>query len=291
MTKNDTPGQPTGEAGRILSRLRSPHSTAQSGEVSVAEQASVDTAHVALHDQMRRTSLLTQLAIEFRETLDSETIVAQTLRVLLSNAVVSSASIILVGPGRAIGLASTAISGSVAPMDPVQAASVIEKGLAGWVLRHGSSVALSDISRDRRWLQFSEQHMAGSVIVLPIRQSQATLGILTVYRNTPSAFTSHDLLLMEGVAAQLGVALSAAQHYRNERHRREQAMALFSMSQYLTVERSFEEMAAIVQSKSLDIFCADYGLLFLDMGDPVLIPVAAPERLRGARDMALIDRI
>jgi GAF domain-containing protein len=291
MTKKDLPEQPAGENKRINGSAQPANPGAPPAGSATAGQPKGELAHPALHDQMRRTSLLTQLSIEFRETLDAETIVAQTLRILTSNLIVSSASIILVGPSSTIELASTTTGSAVKPMDAALAGSVIEKGLAGWVLRHGSTVALSDILQDRRWLQFSEQHMAGSVIVLPIRQSRAILGVLTVHRDTASAFTSHDLLLMEGVAAQLGVALSAAQHYRNERHRREQAMTLFAMSQYLTAERSFEELAAIVQAKSLEVLRADYGVLFLDMGDPVLMPVAAPDRLRGARDMALIDRI
>jgi len=295
MSKHESEHPPPGELSSRLSRVRAesrrggdtgkPHATGESG-------AAADLSlYAALDDQLRRTSLLTQLAIEFRETLEPETIVEQALRVVSSNLSLSHASIILLGPAGAIGLASAAAGGVVQPMDAAIASSVIEKGLAGWAVRHGSSVALPDVSRDRRWLQFSEQHTAGSVLVLPIRQSQIILGVLTVHRDRPNAFTSHDLLLMEGVTAQLGVALSAAQHYRNERHRREQAMALLAMSQYLTVERTFEDLAAIVQEKSLDIFGVDYGLLFLDMGDPVLMPASVPERLAGARDLHLVERI
>lgn len=220
-------------------------------------------AQLLLDDQLRRTSLLTQLAIEFRETGDQATIVEQTLRAIATHLVLAAASIVLVGPAGAPELALSAAEGLVGPMDADLAREVIERGLAGWVLRHGSSVALSDVARDRRWLQFSERHRSGSVIVIPIRQSSSTLGVLTVHRALPYAFTSHDLILLEGIAAQLGVALSASRHQLSERQRRDQAMALLSMSQFLSAERTPVELATMLQEKSASVFGARYGLLFL----------------------------
>ncbi|PDW04847.1 GAF domain-containing protein [Candidatus Viridilinea mediisalina] len=231
-------------------------------------------AQSLLDDQLRRTSLLTQLAIEFRESVDPATIVEHTLRAVTVHLVVAGASIILVGSNDSIELATVVIDGAVQPMDQGLAVEVVEKGLAGWALRHGSSVALSDVARDRRWLEFSERHRSGSVIVIPVRQSSATLGVLTVHRAVPYAFSSHDLILLEGVAAQLGVALSAARHQASERQRRNQAMALLAMSQFLTAERTPTELATMLQEKSIAVFGAQAGLLFLaDDGDelhPVL---------------------
>ncbi|HMQ34450.1 MAG TPA: GAF domain-containing protein, partial [Chloroflexaceae bacterium] len=220
-------------------------------------------AQSLLDEQLRRTSLLAQLAIEFRESLDAATIVEQTLRAVAGNLLVAEASLILVGQGGAVELATQAREGDVQPMDPAVARAAIDGGLAGWVLRHGSSVALSDVARDRRWLAFAEHHRTGSVIVIPVRQSAATLGVLTVHRLAPHAFSSHDLILLEGVAAQLGVALSAARHQAGERQRRGQAMALLAMSQFLTAERTPAELAAVLQEKSTSIFGAQAGFLFL----------------------------
>jgi GAF domain-containing protein len=230
-------------------------------------------AQSLLDDQLRRTSLLTQLAIEFRESLDPSTIVEQTLRAVAANLVVDGASIVLTGPGGALELATSVLDGVVRPMGSELARNVIEKGLAGWVLRHGSSVALSDVARDRRWLEFSEHHRQGSVIVIPIRQSAATLGVLTVHRLAPHAFSSHDLILLEGVAAQLGVALSAARHQASERQRRNQAMALLTISQFFTAERTPAELAAMLQEKSVSVFGAQAGVLFLGDTGGELRPV------------------
>ncbi len=230
-------------------------------------------AQSLLDDQLRRTSLLTQLAIEFREALDPATIIGQTLRAVEAHLVVADASIILAGVDGVIEFATSVSDGAVNPIAPELAHDLIEQGLAGWVLRHGSSVALSDVARDRRWLQFSERQRSGSVIVIPIRQLAATHGVLTVHRGAPYAFSSHDLILLEGVAAQLGVALSASRHQAGERQRRMQALALLSVSQFLSAEHTLTELAAVLHEKSVAVFGAQAGMLFLADPSGELRPV------------------
>jgi hypothetical protein len=247
-----------------------------------------NSPQLTLDDHMRRTSLLTQLALECRETLDAPTIAEQALRVLGGHLAHDGASVILAQGGVAQ-LALTSRAGAVQPVEPELARALLERGLAGWVIRHGGTVALPDVTRDRRWLQFSEQHQSGCVIVLPIRQARSTLGALTVHRSLPHAFGVHDLLLLEGVAAQLGVALGAAHHYRSERRRRDQTLALFAVSQYLAAERSDTELAAMVQERSVTIFDVDYGLLLGCDGD-TLGAADVPSALRGPGGGAVIER-
>ncbi len=278
---DDLAALPPAELLELARQLRSANE-----QLRCAAPAPPSAAQSLLDEQLRRTSLLTQLAIEFRESLEPATIVEQTLRAVSAHLMVTGTSIVLVGPGGGIDLAVAAADGVVHAIEPPLAAEVLEKGLAGWVLRHGSSVALSDVARDRRWLEFSEQHRSGSVIVIPIRQSASTLGVLTVHRSSPYAFSSHDLILLEGVAAQLGVALSAARHQASERQRRNQAMALLAMSQFLTAERTPAEVAAMLHEKSVNVFGAQAGFLFLSDSGGELRPALPVGDL--APDLALV---
>ena len=238
-----------------------------------SSHAPPSAAQSLLDDQLRRTSLLTQLAIEFRETIEPATIIEQTLRAIEVHLIVSHASIILASPDGVIETATNIVDGTVRAIDPELTRELIDKGLAGWVLRHGSSVALSDVARDRRWLQFSERQRSGSVIVIPIRQLEATHGVLTVHRAAPYAFSSHDLILLEGVAAQIGVTLSAARHQAIERQRRSQAMTLLAMSQFLSAEHTPAELATVLHEKSIAVFGARAGMLFLADHAGALRPV------------------
>ncbi|WP_129630210.1 GAF domain-containing protein [Candidatus Oscillochloris fontis] len=230
-----------------------------------------------IDEQMRRTSLLAQLAIEAREALAAEQLVEQTLRAILSTMGIA-AGIILSAPGVQIELALYVVEGKIQHIDTNVARMVIEKGLAGWVMRNGSSVVLPDIARDQRWLHHGEQPKQGSAIATPIRQANQTFGVLTGYRPTNNAFNSQDLVMLEGVGALLGVTLSAARYQASERQRRDQAMTLLNMTQFLSAERSLPELAAMLNKKGSAVFGARWGLLFLsdekdDPSNAVIHPV------------------
>jgi GAF domain-containing protein len=184
----------------------------------------------------------------------------------MAHLVLSNASIIVVAAGATVESASTVVDGEVQPMDRELADAVISRGLGGWVLHHGSSVVLGDVANDQRWLHLNERQRRGSAIVVPIRQATLSLGVLTLQRSTPHAFTSSDLMLIEGVAAQIGVALSAARGHIGERQRRDQALALLAITRFLTSEYSPGDLADLIQEQSEHVFGASLGLLYLVEG-------------------------
>jgi signal transduction histidine kinase/nitrate/nitrite-specific signal transduction histidine kinase len=235
--------------------------------------------------QLRRTSLLTQLSIELREPPETETIAERVLRSVGVTLGLDEATLILTGSQ---GTAAAYIwrSGGVLPLEAERAEELLSAGVEGWVQHVGSPTVIADVGASKRW-RAGSPHKHGSAIVLPIRQGASTLGILTIYTRRAAAFDNHDLLLMESVVAQAGVALSAALRYQEERLRNRQALALLTMSQMLTVERTRDELAAALDELSRSVFQADYGLLYLNRpdGTPTLIPPAhtpVPELLSGA---------
>jgi PAS domain S-box-containing protein len=251
----------------------------------VPQQEPVQEDHLNLDEQLQRASLLLQLSIEFRETLDPPVIVERMLHVMASNLGISNASVVLIALDGSVDLAMSLRDGKSQQVTSLVSRSVLDRGLAGWALRHGRSVVLPDVSRDKRWIPYSEWQRDGSAIVLPIRQAQTTLGVMTIFHPQTNHFASRDMLLMEGVAAQAGVAIGAARRYIEESRRREQALSLFAMSQFLTTERSFDDLATMLQEKSVAIFGVDYGLLFLSKDPAVpspqtLAPVMLPPAMQ-----------
>ena len=245
----------------------------------------------ALDEELQQASLLLQLSIEFRETLEPSIIVERMLQVMAKNLGVSNASVVLVTSDGSVELAMSLRDGDVRQITSMVTKAVLDRGLAGWVLRNGRSVVLPDVSRDKRWIPYAEWQKDGSAIVLPIRQAQTALGVLTIYHPTPNHFSSRDLILMEGVAAQAGVAFGSARRYLEESQRREQALALFSLSPFLASERTYDDLATMIQEKVTSIFDITYGLLFLvkDEGN-TLSPVSVPHSLSQLSQRSFLKR-
>jgi K+-sensing histidine kinase KdpD len=231
------------------------------------EAAADDSAQTnyqqAFTDQTRRTALLAQVAIELNEVADVHAIVERVLRVISTSLQVTHASMVLVKSDGTVELANSIQGGIIRPMSSKLADATLSHGLVGRVLHTNQSIVLADVSRNRYWSSLSQEQQVGSAIAIPIKQARMTRGVLTVFHKQTSYFTSYDLLLLQGIVSQVSVALSAASRRVGEIRRREQALTLLSTSQYFTAERSFEDLAAMLQEKSNVVFDADYGLLFL----------------------------
>lgn len=228
-----------------------------------AMSAALEERQNTLDDQLRRTALLTRLSIELRESLDPQTIVRDILYVIATNTDAQYASIVLLGPDGRADVAMALTAGQVAPIAPEQARAQLGCGLSGWVLRHGRNVVIADASQDNRWAPIDDTTPVGSVIAMPLTHRRTPLGTLMITHASRNHFSSQDFLLLEGVAAQAGVAIRATQRYQEEQRRRDQALMLFSMSQYLTSKRSGSDLAVELLEKSRTIFEALGASLFL----------------------------
>jgi PAS domain S-box-containing protein len=223
---------------------------------------------MALENQLRRTSLLTQISIELGETLDPATIAERVLRVLGSNLSIDQAAILLRLPDSPAWHGLSWSSGMLRPIDGQVVQQMIERGLQGLIQNHGSSTILSDVSRAEHWLAGGGPPQ-GSAIVLALSHSGASLGSLTVYTQRGGAFTNHDLLLMEGVVAQTGVALSLARRFQAERRLRDQMRQHAEQLEELVSRRTDE----LQRSRDLLRIVFDNlpeGLLLLDAPGEIL---------------------
>ncbi len=106
-----------------------------------------------------------------------------------------------------------------------------DRGIMGWVCRHGEKVAANDVSREPRY-----EPLPGSGILtraelcLPLKIAGRTLGALDIQSTQPDAFGENDVMAMEALANQVAVTLEnarlyqAAQRELAERRQAEQAL-------------------------------------------------------------------
>jgi len=94
--------------------------------------------------------------------------------------------------------------------------SVLEKGLAGWVLRHGKIGLISDTETDDRWVVLPNQpYTARSALALPIISGERQLAILTLMHSVPDHFSQEIVELMKNMANQMSLVLENAYLFDN----------------------------------------------------------------------------
>lgn len=91
---------------------------------------------------------------------------------------------------------------------------VLDKGLAGWVIRHRQPGLITDTRNDERWLTLPNQPYAvRSALCFPILKGKVLLGILTLMHSQPGHFSPETVKLMQMSADQTALILDNARLY------------------------------------------------------------------------------
>lgn len=96
-------------------------------------------------------------------------------------------------------------------------------GLAGWVIRTGQPILINDTHKEvlpAQAIQIGDP--TRSLIVLPLRVRDRTVGVLSVQSYTPYAFGEEERRLLEGLATHAAIALENVRLLQESRHRASQ---------------------------------------------------------------------
>lgn len=88
-------------------------------------------------------------------------------------------------------------------------------GLAGWVAQERQPVYVPDVTQDRRWLHVpGVDEDVSSALVAPITDGERLLGVLSVLHRQLAAFSDDQVILMQAICREVGLALSNASRYQ-----------------------------------------------------------------------------
>ncbi|GAB4544335.1 MAG: ATP-binding protein [Anaerolineae bacterium] len=137
---------------------------------------------------------------------------------------------------------------------------VIEKGLAGWVIRNQQGALVTNTALDERWYSWPDE-LPRSAIAAPLQTSAGVIGVLTLVHDEPGYFSDGDLAMLTVIADQATTAVVNARLYQAEQRRRQLAATLaevsHTISATLDLDRLFdvilEQLARVIQYDSASI--------------------------------------
>lgn len=90
--------------------------------------------------------------------------------------------------------------------------TVLDEGLAGWVVRNRMAALVEDTLTDSRWHVFPDDTaQPRSVLCVPLIQNERVLAVLTLAHPEPGKFDTYQLDLVQIIANQAAVAIRNAQ--------------------------------------------------------------------------------
>jgi signal transduction histidine kinase/putative methionine-R-sulfoxide reductase with GAF domain len=207
---------------------------------------------------VERLELLYNISRKLGSSLDLDKVLSDILALTIPSVGATSGSIIVLdesGQARRHVL----IKGELAtPVTEQVVARVLDKGLAGWVVRRKEGTIVFDTKDDQRWLALTDDHLATrSAIAVPLLRQERVIGALTLSHSEPSRFAEEHLDLLLSIANQAAIAVENARLYEKVTERMREATALYKVSNLLMRTLNLDQLLKQV----LDILQKSFGYL------------------------------
>jgi signal transduction histidine kinase len=175
--------------------------------------------------------LLNQIAEELNRDLDLDNMLRRVIDLTVRHHEASSGSIMLFDRSNRVSrfiLQQENLSDDRANRI---VGKVLTEGFAGWVLQHRRSDIIFDTTLDERWIVYKGQpYSVRSAMAAPIMRRQRVLGVMTMVHEEPQKFHPKQLLLMNAISAQAGIALENANLFRETERERAKLSAIIHSS-------------------------------------------------------------
>jgi len=143
---------------------------------------------------------------------------------------------------------------------------VMQDGLARWVIEHGETVCIADVTTDSRWLPAplgSSESEVRSALCAPLRIPRRLVGILTCAHSRPDRFTAEDVRVLDFIADQAAVALENARLFAAEEQRRHLADTLVEITRTLAATLDLDKLLALILESLGRVVPCDSSSVFL----------------------------
>lgn len=149
-----------------------------------------------------------------------------------------------------------------------QLRETIEKGMAGWVVRHHKAVMVNDTRQDQRWVRRPDDETsrsgAKSALCVPLLAHRKLVGVLTVVHPQVDFFSLEQLNLLQSIADIAGTATMNARLYGNSKQRSRIMSALIDNAVALNSSLQLEEVLKLLMeqtTQALEVEVAALGFI------------------------------
>ncbi len=213
--------------------------------------------------------LLYTISREVTSALDLRTVLERVLKLSMENTGAVNGSLIVLDEAGEPVESIIIVGKQLIENTTEQLKSILERGLAGWVVRNKQGVLIPNTSQDERWLHRpdDDESRTGpkSAISVPLYVREQLAGVMTLVHPTPGTFASHQLALLQAIADQAGIAVLNARLY-NESLRRARVMtALAESAAVITASLELKEvLRRILEQISLALRVEVVSLALID---------------------------
>ena len=150
--------------------------------------------------------LLLEISRELTTTLDLNLLLQRIVLNSMQHVGAERATLIVVDAAQHPQQAAIYYDNQLQEYTLEQLQSLLDQGLAGWVMRNRQPALLPDTSQDERWLarpyEITDRTAAKSAVCVPLIISDQLVGVLTIIHSQPGSFNNSHLSLLQIIAGQ-----------------------------------------------------------------------------------------
>ncbi len=137
----------------------------------------------------------------------------------------------------------------------------ITKGIIGRVARSGKPALLPDVTQDRDYISADPE--VRSEAAVPITADNRVLGVLNIEADSARRMTEADLILLQSLAGQLGVALRNATLFEEAQRSRDEITVLYEAAKTISSSLELESVLNNLVQVTCQAFTYEQGAILL----------------------------
>jgi PAS domain S-box-containing protein len=175
---------------------------------NVAELQAQKIAFDTLHELLL-TSITTVKTVT--GTLMLRTVLQQILKIAIRLTDADESSLFLLDAEGRVSESILARGAVIRDLKQKLVGMVLDKGLAGWVIRHRKVGLVTDTMEDERWLTLpNEPYTVRSALSIPLCRGKVLLAIITLMHSKPEHFSAKTAQILELCAEQMALIVENA---------------------------------------------------------------------------------
>jgi len=180
-------------------------------------------------DHLAMMELVFEVSRRFASVLDFNAVLAEVLSLTVDTLGADRGSIFLFDAEERVSRHILARRNLPAAESEQIVSAVLDKGLAGWVVRQRQPALVQDTLTDSRWHHLpGDELTTRSAIAVPLLHRGRLNGLLTLMHGEPNAFEQTHLVLASALAGQAATAVENARLFTNVREERAVLEALIN---------------------------------------------------------------
>ncbi|MBI5302214.1 MAG: GAF domain-containing sensor histidine kinase [Chloroflexi bacterium] len=224
------------------------------------------------HRRVARLQIASQIGQRMSALLDLDTLLAEVVRLLRARFGYYQVHILLTNEAHKE-LVLREASGPYA--DQVKArhmrTPIDQTSVVGWVAQTGKPLLSNDVHQEPR--NPSAELLANTLaqLAVPLRVGKHIIGVLDAQSDRLNAFSKEDVIVLEILGNQLGIAIENARLFQETKRRYEAMIALHETSLDMITQLNREELLQALLRRGVQLLSAEASSLFLYNPDEQLI--------------------